>query len=176
MFETRSIYEPLVKLCKELINEKKALIEENEGLKETLRCIRQDNQELREKLFSKTKDEKLDALEKRVAYLEDRLSPVELGVKKVEEKLEVGKWYDARTFDEATLKKLLPVGTFVSVLTDWHEDEKRELPKVDECFKVNAIVTSVEGETTGWEREETAVYVDKYKIVPNYWFKILKEY
>lgn len=176
MFETRSIYKPLVKLCKELNNEKKALIEENEGLKETLRCIRQDNQELREKLFSKTKDEKLDALEKRVAYLEDRLSPVELGVKKVEEKLEVGKWYDARIFDEATLKKLLPVGTFVSVLTDWHEDEKRELPKVDECFKVNTIVTSVEGETTGWEREETAVYVDKYKIVPNYWFKILKEY
>lgn len=82
MFEFRPTYQPLVTLCKELIAEKKALMEENEGLKETLRCIRQDNQELREKLFSKTKDEKLDALEKRVAYLEDRLSPVELGVKK----------------------------------------------------------------------------------------------
>lgn len=50
-------------------------------------------------------------------------------IKEPEEKLEVGKWYDARTFDEATLKKLLPVGTFVSVLTDWQEDEKENYQK-----------------------------------------------
>lgn len=95
--------------------------------------------------------------------------------KPIEEKLEVGKWYDARTFDEATLKKLLPVGTSVNIVTDWQEDEKREVPNVDDRLIVTAFVTSVEGETTGWDKEETAVYVDRYKIVPNYWFKILKE-
>lgn len=78
MLNFRPTYEPLIKLCKELIAEKKVLMEENEELKETLRCIRQDNQELREKLFGKPNDDKLADLEKRVAYLEDRLSPVEV--------------------------------------------------------------------------------------------------
>lgn len=101
---------------------------------------------------------------------------IEWNKEPAEEKLEVDKWYDARTFDEETLKKLLKVGTFVNVLTDWQEDEKRDVPKVDDCLIVTAFVTAVEGETTGWDKEETAVYVDRYKIVPNYWFKILKEY
>lgn len=87
MFEFRPTYEPLIKFCKELIAEKKALMEENEGLKETLRCIRQDNQELREKLFGKPNEDKLADLEKRVEYLEGRLEPKE----NAEEKLEVGK-------------------------------------------------------------------------------------
>lgn len=70
MFSFRPTYEPLIKFCKELIAEKKALMEENEELKETLRSLRQDNQELRDKLFSKPKDERLADLEKRVADLE----------------------------------------------------------------------------------------------------------
>lgn len=37
MFNFRPTYEPLIKLCKELIAEKKALMEENEGLKEKLK-------------------------------------------------------------------------------------------------------------------------------------------
>lgn len=93
-----------------------------------------------------------------------------------EEKLEVDKWYDARTFKVKTLKKLLPVGTLVNVITDWQEDEKRNVPKVDDCLIVSAIVTSVENEQEGWDIEETSVYVDRYKIVPNHWFKIPKEY
>lgn len=43
MINWRPTYEPLIKFCKELIAEKKALMEENEELKETLRCLRQDN-------------------------------------------------------------------------------------------------------------------------------------
>lgn len=168
MFGTRSIYEPLVKLCKELINEKKVLIEENEGLKETLRCIRQDNQELREKLFSKTKDEKLDALEKRVAYLEDRLSPVELGNGIAKEKLEVGKWYDARTFEVEELKRLLPVGTLVTVKTDGIIDE--EVIHLDDSDTETSEVTEIEKEGS-----KTVFYVKCYKHVSNNWFKIIEE-
>lgn len=199
---TVDVYAKLLELYTKVFEEKKALMEENEELKEMLESTRHDlfytreqNRFLSESLADLQNQKRKD-LEKRIADLEEQLAkkvfllddegtPIKsftltgkltLLEEPTEEKLEVGKWYDARTFDEATLKKLLPVGTFVSVLTDWHEDEKRKLPKVDECFKVNAIVTSVEGETTGWDGEETAVYVDRYKIVPNYWFKILKEY
>ena len=149
MFKTRSIYEPLVKLCKELINEKKALIEESEGLKETLRCIRQDNQELREKLFSKTKDEKLDALEKRVAYLEDRLSPVELGVKMAEEKLQRYKWYNSTEFTKDELLKKLGTGVLVEVILDPFKDNKGQDPEETEVktVRVHYIVRNIHGET-----------------------------
>lgn len=43
-----------------------------------------------------------------------------------EEKLEVGKWYDARTFKVEELKKLLPVGTLVAIVTDGIVDEKKK--------------------------------------------------
>lgn len=174
MFETRSIYAPLVKLCKELINEKKALIEENEGLKETLRCIRQDNQELREKLFSKTKDEKLDALEKRVEYLEDRLSPVELGVKEPEEELEVGKWYDARTFEVEKLKELLPVGTKVAIMPNSWVDEA-EVINEEEPNSITNVTKVVEEYDLTKNKKQTVIYADIYQFVPNNWFKIIKE-
>ena len=149
MFGTRSIYEPLVKLCKELINEKKALIEENEGLKETLRCIRQDNQELREKLFGKPNDKKLADLEKRVAYLEDRLSPVELGVKMAEEKLEVGKWYNSTTFTKYELLKKLGTGVLVEVIEDPFKDNDRQNPEETEVktVRVQYITKNTIGKT-----------------------------
>lgn len=149
------------------------LRQDNTKLRELLKEKDAEVFELREKLRQEKEVKgKLKDLKKRVEYLEELLTPEE----PAEEKLEVDKWYDARTFDEETLKKLLKVGTFVNVLTDWQEDEKRDVPKVDDCLIVTAFVTAVEGETTGWDKEETAVYVDRYKIVPNYWFKILKEY
>lgn len=178
MFETRSIYEPLVKLCKELINEKKALIEENEGLKETLRCIRQDNQELREKLFSKTKDEKLDALEKHVEYLEDHLLPVELDHGIAKEKLEVGKWYDARTFEVEKLKELLPVGTKVVIITNsWvdEEEEEEEVINEEEHTHITNVTKVVEEYNLTKNKKQTVIYADIYQFVPNNWFKIIKE-
>jgi hypothetical protein len=195
MFNFRPTYEPIIKLCKELIAEKKALMEENEGLKETLRCIRQDNQELRAKLFGKQEDERLDTLEKRVADLEKQLekkvfllddegTPIKsftltgkltMLKEPAEEKLEVGKWYDARTFEVETLKKLLPVGTLVAIVTDGIVDEKRNKPEGDRSIIVHSTVTSVESEVDGWDSEETVIYVERYQFVSNNWFKIIEE-
>lgn len=178
MFNFRPTYQPLVTLCKELIAEKKALMEENEGLKETLRCIRQDNQELRAKLFSKPNDDKLADLEKRVTYLEDRLSPLDLKVslepEPTEEKLEVGKWYDARTFEVEKLKELLPVGTKVAIITDSQKDEAETInQKVPTCIsKVTKVVKEYD---IMKGKKQPAVYADVYQFVPNNWFKIIEE-
>lgn len=176
MFEFRPTYQPLVTLCKELIAEKKALMEENEGLKETLRCLRQDNEALRAKLFSTPNDDKLADLEKRVVYLEDRLSPVEaLGEPEpTEEKLEVGKWYDARTFEIKKLKELLPVGTKVAIITDSQKDEAEAInQKVPTCIsKVTKVVKEYDVMKS---KKQTAVYADIYQFVPNNWFKIIEE-
>ena len=92
-----------------------------------------------------------------------------------EEKLEVGKWYDARTFDVATLKKLLPVGTLVAIVTDGEVDERRNKPEGDRSIIVHSTVTSVESEVDGWDTEETVIYVERYQFVSNNWFKIIEE-
>lgn len=188
MFETRSIYEPLVKLCKELINEKKALIEENEGLKETLRCIRQDNQELREKLFSKSNDDKLADLEeqlaKKVFLLDDEGTPIKsftlteklvlMGEPEPEEKLEVGKWYDARTFEVEKLKELLPVGTKVAIIPNSYVDEA-EVINEKEPNHITNVTKVVEEYDLEKGKKQTVVYADVYKFVSNNWFKIIEE-
>lgn len=182
MFNFRPTYEPLIKFCKELIAEKKALMEEKEELKEILESTRQDlfyargqNRFLSESLAD-LQNEKRKDLEKRIADLEDRLCPPELRAESDEEKLKVGKWYDARTFDVATLKKLLPVGTLVTIITDWEIDEKRNLTNCDSFRTAVSPVTSIESEVDEHDREETYIYVDRYKVVTNNWFKIPKEY
>lgn len=93
-----------------------------------------------------------------------------------EEKLEVGKWYDARTFEVETLKKLLPVGTLVAIVTDSTVDEKRNKPEGDRSIIVHSTVTSVESEVDAWDSEETVIYVERYQFVSNNWFKIIEEY
>lgn len=130
MINFRPTYEPLIKFCKELIAEKKVLMEENEELKEMLESTRHDlfytreqNRFLSESLTD-LQNEKRKDLEKRVADLEDQLAkkvfllddegtPIKsftltgkLTVmdEPTEENLEVGKWYDARTFDIEKLK------------------------------------------------------------------------
>lgn len=197
MFNFRPTYQPLVTLCKECIAEKKILMEENEGLKETLRCLRQDNEALRAKLFGKPNDDKLADLEKRVAYLEEQLAkkvfllddegtPIKSFTltgkltlmdepEPAKEKLEVGKWYDARTFEVEKLKKLLPVGTLVTILTEWDVDEERNLTNIDSYNAVVSPIRSVESEIDEHDREETVIYVDRYKVVPNNWFKLSEE-
>jgi len=92
-----------------------------------------------------------------------------------EEKLEVGKWYDARTFKVEELKKLLPVGTLVAIVTDSTVDEKRNKPEGDRSIIVHSTVTSVESEVDAWDSEETVIYVERYQFVSNNWFKIIKE-
>ena len=90
-----------------------------------------------------------------------------------EEKLEVGKWYDARTFNEAKLKKLLPVGTLVEITTNLTADERvTESPKVG---LETSRVTKVVAEDNIVVGTETVVYVELYTNVSCYWFKIIEE-
>ena len=141
MINFRPTYEPLIKFCKELIAEKKALMEENEELKEMLESTRHDlfytreqNRFLSESLAD-LQNEKRKDLEKRVADLEEQLAkkvfllddegtPIKsftltgkLTVmdEPTEEKLEVGKWYHTTDFTQEELTELLPKGTTVLV-------------------------------------------------------------
>lgn len=193
MINFRTVYEPWIKLCKELIEEKKELQEKLERTEFYLRLAERRNEKLKE-MVEKLQDEKRKDLEKRVADLEqgkqlflldDNSVPIKsftltgkltLLNETTEEKLEVGKWYDARTFDVETLKKLLPVGTLVAIVTDSSEDEKRDKPKGDRSIIVHSTVTSVESEVDGWDSEETVIYVERYQFVSNNWFKIIEEY
>nr|DAW24022.1 MAG TPA: hypothetical protein [Caudoviricetes sp.] len=195
MFSFRPTYEPLIKFCKELIAEKKELQEELESTKHELFYTKANNRFLSESLED-LQNEKRKDLEKRVADLEDQLAkkvlllddegtPIKsftltgkLTILKepTEEKLEVGKWYDARTFEEEKLKKLLPVGTLVAIVTDGELDERRNKPEGDRSIIVHSTVTSVDSEVSGWNSTETVIYVERYQFVSNNWFKIIEEY
>lgn len=187
MFNFRPTYEPIIKLCKELIAEKKALMEENEGLKETLRCIRQDNQELRAKLFGKQEDERLDTLEKRVADLEKQLAkkvfllddegtPIKSftltgEIKAMEEptkeKLEVGKWYHTTDFTKEELEALLPVGTKIEVEDDVHyEDMSTKAPENTVVGEVSKLV---------YGNVENRLLIDINSWFYREWFKIIED-
>lgn len=193
MINFRPTYEPLIKFCKELIAEKKALMEENEELKEMLESTRHDlfytreqNRFLSESL-AYLQSEKRKDLEKRVANLEEQLAkklfllddnciPIKsftltgklTVMDEPAEELKVGKWYDARTFDVEKLKWLLPVGTLVEITTSVGADERRTSAPQD-CI-VRTIVTSVEKENNG-----AVVYVERYQYIENNWFKIIEE-
>lgn len=196
MINFRPTYEPLIKFCKELIAEKKVLMEENEELKEMLESTRHDLFYTREqnRFLSKSlvdlQNEKRKDLEKRVADLEEKLAknifllddegtPIKsftLTGKLVlmeepeptEEKLEVGKWYDARSFEVEKLKKLLPVGTKVAITTNTSEDEQR-IREPQDCVE-HTRVTRVDKLNNG-----AIFYVDRYQYIENYWFKIIEE-
>ena len=194
MINFRPTYEPLIKFCKELIAEKKVLMEENEELKEMLESTRHDlfytreqNRFLSESLED-LQNEKRKDLEKRVADLEEQLAkkvfllddegtPIKsftltgkLTVmdEPTEENLEIGKWYDARTFDIEKLKRLLQVGTLVEITTSASADE-RVASAPQDCI-VRTRVTSVEK-----ENNRTVLYVERYQFVENNWFKIIEE-
>lgn len=193
MINFRPTYEPLIKFCKELIAEKKVLMEENEELKEMLESTRHDlfytreeNRFLSESLAD-LQNEKRKDLEKRVADLEEQLAkkvfllddegtPIKsftltgklTVMDKPAEELEVGKWYDARTFDVEKLKRLLQVGTLVEITTSASADE-RVASAPQDCI-VRTRVTSVEKENT-----RTVLYVERYQFVENNWFKIIEE-
>lgn len=141
------------------------------------------------------KNNKIAELEKRVADLEEQLAKTMFVIdgkgipiksftltgkltmlkEPAEEKLEVGKWYDARTFEEEKLKKLLPVGTLVAIVTDGEVDERRNKPEGDRSIIVHSTVTSVDSEVSGCNSEETVIYVERYQFVSNNWFKIIEE-
>lgn len=201
MLNFRTITEPFIKQCGDMAEEIKQLKYENAELKEMLESTRHDlfytreqNRFLSESLAD-LQNEKRKDLEKRVADLEEQLekkvvllddegTPIKsftltgkLTVmdEPTEENLEVGKWYDARTFEVETLKKLLPVGTLVAIVTDSTVDEKRNKPEGDRSIIVHSTVTSVESEVDAGDSEETVIYVERYQFVSNNWFKIIKE-
>ena len=194
MLNFRPIIEPFIKLCGDMAEEIKQLKYENAELKEMLESTRHDlfyareqNRFLSESLADLQR-EKRKELEKRVADLEEQLAkklfllddegtPIKsftltgkLTVmdEPTEENLEVGKWYDARTFDIEKLKRLLQVGTLVEITTSTSADERVASASQD-CI-VHTRVTSVEK-----ENNRTVLYVERYQFVENNWFKIIEE-
>ena len=90
-----------------------------------------------------------------------------------EEKLEVGKWYDARTFEVETLKKLLPVGTLVEITESLTADESvKESPK---ARLEKSRVTKVVAEDNILGVADTVIYVESFMHVSCNWFKIVEE-
>lgn len=177
-----------------MAEEIKQLKYENAELKEMLESTRHDlfytreqNRFLSESLADLQREKRKD-LEKHVADLEEQLAkkvfllddegtPIKsftltgkLTVmdKPTEENLEVGKWYDARTFDIEKLKRLLQVGTLVEITTSASADE-RVASAPQDCI-VRTRVTSVEK-----ENNRTVLYVERYQFVENNWFKIIEE-
>lgn len=194
MLNFRPITEPFIKLCGDMAEEIKQLKYENAELKEMLESTRHDlfytreqNRFLSESLAG-LQNEKRKDLEKRVADLEEQLAkkvfllddegtPIKsftltgkLTVmdEPTEENLEIGKWYDARTFDIEKLKRLLQVGTLVEITTSASADE-RVASAPQDCI-VRTRVTSVEK-----ENNRTVLYVERYQFVENNWFKIIEE-
>lgn len=194
MLNFRPITEPFIKLCGDMAEEIKQLKYENAELKEMLESTRHDlfytreqNRFLSESLADLQREKRKD-LEKRVADLEEQLAkkvfllddegtPIKsftltgkLTILKepAEEKLEVGKWYDARTFDIEKLKRLLQVGTLVEITTSARADER--VASAPQDYIVRTRVTSVEK-----ENNRTVLYVERYQFVENNWFKIIEE-
>lgn len=201
MLNFRPITEPFIKLCGDMAEEIKQLKYENAELKEMLENTRHDlfytreqNRFLSESIAD-LQNEKRKDLEKRIADLEEQLAkkvfllddegtPIKsftltgkltVMSEPVEENLEVGKWYDARTFNEETLKKLLPIGTLVAIVTDGEADERRNKPEGDRSIIVHSTVTSVESKLDERDKEEAVIYVERYQFVSNNWFKIIEE-
>lgn len=195
MFNFRPTYEPLIKFCKELIAEKKALMEENEELKEMLESTRHDLFYTREKnrflseSLTDLQHEKRKDLEKRVADLEEQLAkkvfllddegtPIKSFTltgkltfmdkpEPAEEKLEVGKWYHTTDFTEEELEALLPVGTKVEVEKDTrYESIEKEPPTRTVEREVKDIVKG------NWSEK---VFISVGDTFMKEWFKIIEE-
>lgn len=200
---TVDVYAKLLELYTKVFEEKKALMEENEELKEMLENTRHDlfytreqNRFLSESLAD-LQNEKRKDLEKRIADIEEKLAknifilddegtPIKSFTltgkltimdepEPTKEKIEVGKWYDARTFEVEKLKELLPVGTLVAITDSQKVDERKNKPERDGVSIVHSRVTSVESEIDEEERKRTVIYVERYQYVSNNWFKIIKE-
>ena len=194
MLNFRPITEPFIKLCGDMAEEIKQLKYENAELKEMLESTRHDlfytreqNRFLSESLADLQR-EKRKELEKRVADLEEQLAkklfllddegtPIKsftltgkLTVmdEPAEEKLEVGKWYDASLYTVDELKELLPVGTEVLV-TKWH-DNNRTVDLEEE----ETVITKIKNIGKRWEIQDTRVGTEE-DIFWRRYFKIIEE-
>lgn len=164
---------------RELLNEKDAEVFQ---LKEELKKVK----ELKD--LKKRVADLEEQLTKKVFLLDDEGTPIKSFTltgkltlmdepEPTEEKLEVGKWYDARTFEVEKLKELLPVGTKVAIIHNSHIDKLVEI-KEKEANK-NTHVSEVSKITEEYDLErgkkQTVVYVNLYEFISNNWFKIIKE-
>ena len=142
----------------------------------------EDLQNEKRKELEKHIAEPEEQLAKKVFLLDDEGTPIKsftltgkltMLKEPAEEKLEVGKWYDARTFDVETLKKLLLVGTLVEITTSLTYDERvGESPKLRlETSRVTKVVAedNILGVT------DTVIYVERFMHVSCNWFKIIEE-
>lgn len=200
MLNFRPITEHFIKLCGDMAEEIKQFKYENAELKEMLESTRHDlfytreqNRFLSESLAD-LQNEKRKDLEKRVADLEEQLkkkvfllddnyTPIKSFTltgkltfmnEPAEEKLEVGKWYDARTFEVEKLKELLPVGTQVAIIPNSQVDEA-EVINEEEDNHITRVSKIVEEFDITKGRKQTVIYADIYEFVPNNWFKITEE-
>lgn len=133
--------------------------------------------------------QRLDILEKHVADLEqgkklflldDNSTPIKsftmtgkltIMNETTEEKLEVDKWYDTRTFDVEELERLLPMGTNV-IVTKKPDSVTNDNPSVDETIEV--IKTKVTGVYKTLIKNRVVISVGE-DIFNRQWFKIVKE-
>lgn len=193
MLNFRPITEPFIKLCGDMAEEIKQLKYENAELKEMLESTRHDlfytreqNRFLSESLAD-LQNEKRKDLEKRVADLEDQLAkkvfllddegtPIKSFTltgkltiidEPAEEKLEVGKWYDASLYTVEKLKELLPVGTKVVVTSEHDNDRKVDFK--DEKLE-RAEVTNI---TKRINNQDTRIAID-YDCWYRRYFKIIE--
>lgn len=85
--------------------------------------------------------------------------------------LEIGRWYNASTFDEEELKELLQVGTKIEVLTSLREDCNHNIDYniVSPSSNKRATLDKVEA-----YRDDTAVFIKGHDLYYN-WFKITNE-
>lgn len=195
MINFRPTYEPLIKFCKELIAEKKVLMEENEELKEMLESTRHDlfytreqNRFLSESLADLQNEKRKDLekriadleeqLEKKVVLLDDNCKPIKsftltgkLTVmdepEPTEEKLEVGKWYHTTDFTKEKLTELLPKGTPVEVEREaLYANIEKEPPTKTTTSKVLAI-------TEGLSDKDPLINIGS--LFNKEWFKIIEE-
>ena len=167
-----SLKAEIAKLENELLEARKANIEMAKvaldryfvikHLKEVNEKKDKDIEDLNASLFKVTQ-ERIDK-DKIIKVQADQVIELKLA----KEKLKVGKWYDARTFEVEKLKELLPAGTRVAITTNLSEDEQR-IREPKSCIG-ETIVTKVDKTRGG-----TAFYVIRYRTIENYWFKIIKE-
>ena len=193
MFNFRPTYEPLIKFCKELIAEKKVLMEENEELKaelkqnrfslkhtedvnsllrETVKTVNMKRAELEERVADLEKQ-----LEKKVFLLDDEGTPnksftltgkLTMLKEPAEEKLKVGKWYHTTDFTKEELEALLPVGTEIVVeQKTYYEGINEEPPKTTEHCAVGEVVKGKPNQQTYIKVKDGHPYKE--------WFKIIEE-
>lgn len=87
-----------------------------------------------------------------------------------EEKLEVGKWYDAEDFTVEELKELLPVGTKVIVIEDYTTNNKNAVEFARETW----IKTTVQNIHKRTDTEQTRVGITRDIFFRRY-FSIVEE-